>query len=301
MSDKYPANPLSITSAIKKVETYNVNEILARYEVLGIDVSRYFKNIKTIDLFECSNTGYRFYYPFSINGDAKFYEDLSLNRKNYYSDRWEHMKSLDYLKNTDNVLEVGSGFGAFLSLLKLHNIKALGLELNPIAVKKCNEDGLNVSEKLIQQEAKENKNSYSAVCYFQVLEHITEVYGFIYASLEILEDKGKLIIGVPNNNPYLFVNDRYHTLNLPPHHAGLWNKKSLKSLEKIFSIKLESVVYEPLENTYSEFLKSYIKNSNIFYAKVLKFFKKVLPILQKKVLCKFIRGRNILVVFRKII
>ena len=72
------------------------------------------------------------------------------------------------------------------------------------------------------------------------------MHDFIKDSLLALKPNGKLIIGVPNNNPFLFVNDKYHTLNLPPHHAGLWNKKSLKSLEQIFNIELVSLQYEPL-------------------------------------------------------
>ncbi len=126
------------------------------------------------------------------------------------------------------------------------------------------------------------------------------MHDFIKNSLLALKPNGKLIIGVPNNNPYLFVNDKYHTLNLPPHHAGLWNKKSLKSLEQLFNIKLVSLQYEPLEKTYSQFLKTYINNSNPVYSKFLKVTNKLSPKILRKVLCKCIDGRNILVVFRKI-
>ena len=153
---------------------------------------------------------------------------------------------------------------------------------------------------LIDEFAVNHKENYDVVCFFQVLEHITNVHEFLKSSLVTLKPNGKLIIGVPNNNPFLFVNDKYHTLNLPPHHAGLWNKKALKSLEKVFSVKLEKVDYEPLEKTYSQFLKAYIENSNKFYAKAIKTFNKIAPKALKWILCKSINGRNILVVFRKI-
>lgn len=293
-------SPLYKNGSVDRIEIFNTSQICEAYSVMGIDVSRFFNGIEEVELFECYNTGYRFYYPFSIIGDADFYKDLSINRKNYYSTRWEHNKILPSLNSTEKVLEIGSGFGDFLKQLKLKSIEAEGLELNPEAVVKCKQEGLKIHDMLIDEFSDKNKASYDIVCFFQVLEHIADVHRFIKSSLETLKTNGKLIIGVPNNNPFLFVNDKYHTLNLPPHHAGLWNKTSLKALEKVFHIKLESVYYEPLGQSYSEFLKAYIKNSSFINAKILRGINKIAPKVLKSLLCKFVKGRNILVVFRKI-
>ncbi|MBN4070577.1 class I SAM-dependent methyltransferase [Olleya sp. AH-315-F22] len=293
-------SPLTLNDNVMLVESFSVEEICDSYKKMGINVSSYFKDLNAIDLFECIDTGYRFYSPFTTIGDATFYEELSKKRENYYSNRWEHNVTLNQLDSTDNVLEVGSGFGTFLNLLKSINIKAKGLELNPHAVKKCIESGLDVQEKLIQEEAKVNTEKYSVVCYFQVLEHITEVNDFLKSSIDALKPNGKLIIGVPNNNPYLFISDKYHTLNLPPHHAGLWNKKSLKALESIFSLKLITMEFESLEYTYEYFLSVQIESSNILNRIILKTFKKIMPKMLKKVICKFINGRNVLAVYKKV-
>ncbi len=287
-------------NSVKLIDSFDVQGIISNYQMLGIKVDRFFEGLEKINLYECIESGYRFYHPFSAIGDAEFYKDLSINRKNYYSTRWEHLKIITTLKHTERVLEIGSGFGSFLKLLKSKSIYAEGIELNPEALKQCIKDNLVVHDELIEEFAKQHPNEYDVVCYFQVLEHITEVHSFIENSLIPLKTDGKLIIGVPNNNPYLFVNDKYHTLNLPPHHAGLWNLKSLKALEQIFPITIESVNYEPLAKTYNSFLKVYIDNSNYLYSKVLRFFKRVAPKYLKKVLCRCINGRNILVVFRKI-
>jgi SAM-dependent methyltransferase len=300
MNKVNPLNPLCKSYPITKVDSFEVYEILNRYMEQGLDVSRFFDGIKQIDLFECQKTGYRFYYPFASIGDAEFYKDLSLNRKNYYSTRWEHLKILPTLNVKEKVLEIGSGFGDFLKLLKAKGFKAEGIELNPEAITVCEKEGLKIHSVLIDEFAKQYTSKFDVVCYFQVLEHITNVHDFLKDSLMTLKPGGKLIVGVPNNNPYLFVNDKYHTLNLPPHHAGLWNKKSLTALERIFHIKVESLSYEPLEKTYSQFLKTYIQNSKPIYAKLLKVVHVFLPSLLKKVLCKCIDGRNILVVFRKL-
>ncbi|GHC60014.1 class I SAM-dependent methyltransferase [Ulvibacter litoralis] len=292
-----PLVPSSVN--VKFIETFESDKIISNYQKIGIDVERFFDE-KGVSLYECLETSYRFYYPYSTIGDAAFYEDLSAKRQNYYSNRWEHGVTLKYLDTTDSVLEIGSGFGAFLDRLKARDIKSKGLELNPLAVKECVKKGLNVTEKLVQQEAKEAINKYSVVCCFQVLEHITGVNDFIAASVSLLDKKGRMIIGVPNNNPYLFINDKFHTLNLPPHHAGLWNGKSLKSLERVFPLKLISLEFEPLKVSYSDFLTFHLNNANCLVRTVLKLSNKLAPNILKKILCKFIKGRNVLAVFEKV-
>lgn len=300
MNNLFLRNPLSESSAVTKVAVFDVNTIVEAYANMGLDVTRFFYELDEVKLYECRKTGYRFYFPFTTIGDADFYKELSLKRENYYSTRWEHLKILPTLDIHETVLEIGSGFGVFLSLLKSKGISAEGIELNPEALNVCKEKDLNIHNELIETFALKNLDKYDVVCYFQVLEHITSVHDFVKNSLLALKPNGKLIIGVPNNNPYLFVNDKYHTLNLPPHHAGLWNKKSLKSLEQIFNVKLVSLEYEPLEKTYNQFLKTYIKNSNLFYSRFIKALNRVFPKILKRVLCKYIDGRNILVVFKKL-
>jgi SAM-dependent methyltransferase len=294
-------SPLFKKGNAKLIETFSTEKIISKYNSLDIDVKRFFKS-KNINLYKCVNIGYRFYYPFEIVGDAKFYEDLSKNKSNYYSERWEHKQALKYINKTDLVLEIGSGFGAFLRILKKNYINnAVGLELNPHAVDVCTKNNLKVKEILIEKEANINHECYDVVCSFQVLEHITHVYSFINASIETLKKNGKLIIGVPNNNPYLFVNDKYHTLNLPPHHAGLWDKKSLKALEKAFPIKIDSIEFESLQVSYSYFINFQLNNSkNRVLKLILKSINKVFPRILKFVICKFIKGRNVLVVYKKV-
>jgi len=298
MKVKNPIDPQNGT--VTFVENFKAEEIVNCYIKMGLKVNRFFPE-ENIQLYKCDQTGYRFYYPFNAIGDAKFYEDLSISRKNYYSERWEHSRALRFIEKNENVLEVGTGFGAFLNLLKIKGIKANGLELNGVAVKNCRDQGLNVENKLIQDDALENSGQYDVVCYFQVLEHITDVGSFLKASVDLLKVGGRLMIGVPNNNPYLFINDRMHTLNLPPHHAGLWNKNSLENLQKIFPLKKIHLEFEPLEEAYSEFIEQWTTNQkNKFIKKAIIVMRAKAPKILKKFCCKFINGRNIFVVFEKI-
>lgn len=280
------------------IDEFESERVINQYKKIGLEVSRFFKNPKFY-LYQCVTTGYRFYYPENIIADAKFYEDISISRT-YYSKRWEHERALKFLKRKDSVLEIGSGFGIFLSMLKEKGIKGKGLELNVYAVEKCMQLGLEVNSNLIQEEAMSAGKRHDVVVTFQVLEHIYDVNEFLYSTISVLKSGGRLIIGVPNNNPYIFIGDKFHTLNLPPHHAGLWNKNSLKSLEKIFPIKLENIEFEPLELTYDYFINFHIANSNIYLRVVINFFKRKFPGLLKLIICKFFKGRNILAVYRKL-
>lgn len=287
------------SNATKEVCSFKTRDIIGQYESMGIDVRRYFLGLETISLYECLETGFRFYYPPQTIGDGQFYGDLSKTRKGYYSDRWEHNETLKYLSQNDSVLEVGSGFGAFLSKLNKKKIKAKGLELNESAVATCLAEGLNVEYKLIE-DIKVKGEHFNVVCYFQVLEHIYEVHSFIKNSIDVLDESGRLIFGVPNNNPFLFVSDKNHTLNLPPHHAGLWNKKAIQSLENLFPIKLVKLKFEPLEASYGEFLSFHTRqNSNAIIRFMLKLSNKFAPRLLKRSLCFFFKGRNILAIFQK--
>lgn len=294
-------SPLTKKSNLKVVDKFDVETIIDLYKnQINIDVTRYFRDLEEISLFKCLDSGYLFYAPFFIIGDDKFYEELSANRINYYSERWEHKKALTFLNKKDQILEIGTGFGAFIKLLHKNEIfKISGLELNSLAVLNCVQNGLNVKSKLIEEEALEKQEFYDVVCSFQVLEHIVEVHEFIESSLKVLKKGGKLMIGVPNNNPYIFISDKWHTLNLPPHHAGLWNQKSLKALEEIFQLKLINIEYEPLENTYDYFLQVQISNAGRFKKMILRNINKRAPNFLKFFYCNIVKGRNVLAIFTK--
>ncbi|MEQ1644661.1 MAG: class I SAM-dependent methyltransferase, partial [Pyrinomonadaceae bacterium] len=124
------------------------------------------------------------------------------------------------------------------------NIDGVGLEFNDRAVEECQAIGLNVQKLSIENFAAKNPEKFDAVVLFQVLEHVCDVSAFISNLLACLKKGGKLIFAVPDNSPF-YKNFRIHlTMNLPPHHMGLWNAESFKSLEKVFPISLTSVEYD---------------------------------------------------------
>ncbi|MBB4035072.1 2-polyprenyl-3-methyl-5-hydroxy-6-metoxy-1,4-benzoquinol methylase [Dysgonomonas hofstadii] len=289
-------SPVTGRKNAKVVKKLNHQIIIDLYKKdLGIDTKKYFLN-KDVIIYKCKDSLYRFYYPATLAGDDLFYEELQMRPKSYYSWRWEHQKALDEINKDDFVLDVGCGSGYFLEKLlnKTTNIK--GLEYNDLAIKQCKEKNIPVVKSDIQHFSKENIETFDVVCAFQVLEHVYDIQSFIDSCVQVLKPNGKLIIGVPNNNPYLFKHDLYHTLNLPPHHIGLWNKKSLKRLPRFFSLKNDNLYIEP-NNHYDHWFNVQI---NYFFGKSV--IGKIVRRATYKIVKKFsssIDGRNILAIYRK--
>ena len=107
----------------------------------------------------------------------------------------------------------------------------------------CLASGLDVRKGTIY-DISDEAEFFDTVCAFQVLEHVYDVKGFLNAALRLLKKGGKLMIGVPNNEPFIRRYEKYNAFNLPPHHVGLWNKAAFERLCPFFGIKLKEYEYD---------------------------------------------------------
>ena len=292
-------SPVTGNPHTKLYDKIPVSIIESKYmQELNFDVRRFFKT-DFIEIHECLDTGFRFYYPFNIEGDDKLYEHLQQMDWYYSIWYWEHQITADLIKNTDKVLEVGCGTGNFLKVLKEKNISGTGLELNKKAIQVCKEIDLNVYNELLNEHVLKYNNYYDFVCSFQVLEHVAEVKAFIDDCIKLLKPGGKVMFGVPNNNPYLFKRDKFTPLNLPPHHMGLWSVKAFNNLPKYFNIKKIKIEVEDL------IYKQHYFNLLFDSFKLPRPFNKIKRYFSPKVIDKIAKyadwkGRNIVAVFEKI-
>ncbi len=255
-------SPVTHKETVKHILGLSIEKIKTKYsEELGIDVSQYFKDCNEIQLFECIESKYRFYYPFNLLGDSSFYEALQkVQGGNYYPvSKWEYNEALKFIQPGDKILEIGCGVGHFLKQASAKGSEVTGLELNTAAVDICRSKGFDVSNEMLDVHAENNTAKYDVVSSFQVLEHITDVKNYIDDCLKVLKKGGYLIFAVPNSNPYLFRHDLYHTLNLPPHHAGLWNSESMRELPKLFPLTFMKLAYEPLQE-YKKWFQVQLEN-----------------------------------------
>ena len=175
-------SPVTYSNNITLLRSFDIEKIKQLYaKETRVDTSRFFEGLKDVELYECNDTGYRFYYPFTIYGDDKFYQDLNeLNSWYYQDNRWEHPLALDFLKPAHKILEIGSGDGFFIKLCKKNNITDItGLELNTAAAAKATQEGNIIHNETIQDYSKKHVEEYDVVCNFQVLEHIVDIRSFM--------------------------------------------------------------------------------------------------------------------------
>lgn len=250
MSSKdLPKSPVTDKNNVKLVDTFEVADIVRLYrQQENVDVEKYFQHGETVYLYRCEDVGYRFYYPFEVAGDEKFYQSLQSeinSRGGEYDRDWadDHKFAFEQIMPNSKVLEIGCNTGKFLERLLPKTQNLSGLEFNEKAANIALKKGLNVKNESIEFHAEDNAEQYDVVCAFQVLEHITQIKTFFEAAIKLLKPQGKLILSVPNNEPFFQRFDRYCVLNLPPHHVGLWNFESFKNLCNVFEITVDKYYF----------------------------------------------------------
>jgi SAM-dependent methyltransferase len=256
-------SPVTLTGGTSLVETIPVPLIVEGYKgLLGMDVGHYFEGLSEIGIYRCHDTGFRFYHPETIFGDAAFYAELQ--QKDFYYNQWiwEHGKALAQMAPGSKVLEVGCGIGSFIGRLAGEGFDCTGLELNSEAAAVCQQKGLKVYNELLEAHIERHRGQYDVVCAFQVLEHVYDVHSFINCCLQCLKPGGKLIVAVPNNNPWYYRHDKHHLMNLPPHHSGLWNKESFLQLPRYFPMTAKRIAFEPLLNRV-QFIQTWLKHHRL--------------------------------------
>ncbi len=263
-------SPVTGSANIRYESQLDCSSIIEKYQkFLGIDIRSYFGDTSVIKIFECLDTGYRFYYPFNVLGDGLFYKQLQKYPWYYMDWKWEYAIADAMVTPKSSLLEIGCGQGAFLEHLRKKEVNGIGIELNDAAVNSLKSKGIEAVNESIQSYSERNKEAFDCVCCFQVLEHIPEVKDFLGSAIHTIKPGGKLILSVPNNDAFMFKQDQDQLLNRPPHHMGLWNLRSLMSLCRFFPLRLESIDFEPVQpyhvDIHTELVKNYISKTKMDY------------------------------------
>jgi 2-polyprenyl-3-methyl-5-hydroxy-6-metoxy-1,4-benzoquinol methylase len=171
---------------VRKLETIDRKILLSLYYKLTKTDFSYLLN-REITYCECNVCKLKFFDPL-IAGDEKFYNSLQKYDWYYPSEKEEYIIAKKYIKQSDKVLEVGSGKGAFAKKLKLKNYIGLDFSLN--AKKIAEKNGIKIENKTIEEYAAKNLNMFDVVVSFQVLEHVTKPNDFIKSKLKSLASGG---------------------------------------------------------------------------------------------------------------
>lgn len=232
----------------EQVETIPTKVIIKAYQdTVNMDVSAYFKGLDEVGVYQCPDTRYRFYYPMNLDGDASFYEHLQQFDWYYMDWKWDYDQAEVHIPENSTVLDVGCGSGRFIKYLKeKKGCSCVGLEFNDKAISTGLNDQLDIRKEFVQQHSINPENRYDVVCTFQVLEHIADAGSFMEHVVKCVKPGGTLIVCVPNNNPYFFVHEKYHALNMPPHHMNMWNEESMRLLGKFYGMTTTHIHQETL-------------------------------------------------------
>lgn len=240
-----PRSPLSDTAQVRLLKRTAAAEIVRDWQKLfGVDIAGELASVNCVALYECLESGLRFFTPAAAAGSARMYEQLERFEWYYREDKWEHRIALRDLRRCRRVLEVGCGRGTFVRRLKQLGIGAQGLELNPKAALAAQAAGLPVRHADLAELAREGRR-YDAICSFQVLEHVADPRGFLTTMVGLLEAGGRLILSVPNSETFTR-HAKLDLLNEPPHHMAQWSERSFAFLTRILPVELLHFRREPL-------------------------------------------------------
>lgn len=140
------------------------------------------------------------------------------------------------------ILDIGAGTGDFLEYCKDNKYKVTGTEPSEAARKIAKRKGIDLYESLDQITEKE----FDVITLWHVLEHVPNLFECLEQLKEMLKEKGKLIVAVPNFKSYdaEYYKEYWAAYDVPRH---LWHF-SQKSIRTLFeSVEMKVVNVHPLK------------------------------------------------------
>lgn len=262
-------SPLTSRPAEKR-RSLPVAKLIDAYRAqLQFDVSEFLPAIGEVEVYRCNDTGLEFFYPLTLEGPPAFYERLYAAEAPEQDEKWEFDTALRFLQETQSLLDIGCGRGAFLDKARSRGKRVAGLETSRLGREVAQNRGLDVHNKTIAEHAASNADRYDAVTSFQVLEHTADPATFIRASINAVRPGGLLLISVPNNDSFL-KHCECLPLNMPPHHVALWNQRAMESLPRLFPIDLIAIEKEPLQEANLDWYQSTMEDRGLPKSKTLR-------------------------------
>lgn len=235
--------PLSGSPKVVLLEKISKDTLAQMYKkILNESISSEFNNVQEISFYHCTESDLKFFHPM-VTGSEFFYEKLQNFDWYYLDEKEEYEYASSYIKQSDQVLEIGCGKGVFAA--KITAQKYIGLEFSQKAQTWAVQNNIRVLNDSVEQHSINYPEQYSVVCSFQVLEHIADVQSFIEASIKCLKPGGLLIYSVPSANSFI-ASVKNNILNMPPHHISWWSDKSLQYIAHIFGLKIIDIHHEKL-------------------------------------------------------
>ena len=143
-----------------------------------------------------------------------------------------------------NLLDVGSGTGAFAAAMKVAGWQVTGLEPDADA-RAVGKQSYNIELEDISNFYKLPANSYDAITMWHVLEHVHDLQGYIAKLKSLLKENGKLFIAVPNymSKDAAIYREHWAAYDVP-RHLYHFSPKAMQVLLEKHGLKL--LQYKPM-------------------------------------------------------
>lgn len=145
-------------------------------------------------------------------------------------------------KPDKTILDIGAGNGDFLLYCQENKFNVTGIEPSHAAREIAKEKGVQLKEKL--EDVLGAK--FDVITMWHVLEHVPNLYECISQLKDLLDEKGKLIIAVPNYKSYdaEYYKEFWAAYDVPRH---LWHF-SQKAIHKLFeSVEMKVTKVHPMK------------------------------------------------------
>jgi SAM-dependent methyltransferase len=194
-----------------------------------------------------------------------------LSRRSYFEKRYrDNITNIKRFKHEGGLLDVGCNIGLFLNVAREEGFTVIGVELN----KGCAQYGIINFKLDIRSDYLENiafaDESIDVVTLFDVLEHVSNIHGFLSEVRRILKKDGVLVIQSPNIQSLMarLTRSNWNWLT-PPDHLYHFTPATLEILlnEHGFDIRLLNT-WEPAEEFSNNLISNFIKKKS-FLGKLL--------------------------------
>lgn len=166
--------------------------------------------------------------------NIKYYGSIADHRRKSYDDTIRRANLVKKLTpKWGKILEIGSGHGFFLELMRKHGYKITGIE---ISKEKRNISKRVTKAKILDININENLpevGNFDTIVMFHVLEHIIDPVLFLQNVRKMLKHNGVLVIEVPNCDDFqINLNKSYREFYWQRAHIHYFTPIILKSLCK---------------------------------------------------------------------
>jgi len=126
---------------------------------------------------------------------------------------------LFFWKEKGKILDVGTGNGRYLEVLKGWGFDSYGLEISPDVVKNAKKNGIQNIEQGVLLTSKYPNGTFDVIRFSHVIEHVPSPKKELLKTNKLLKKKGKVIILIPNLKSFFFNIFRSYWYPLdPPRH-----------------------------------------------------------------------------------